>query len=482
LFTLILLDTSIFLTDIFSNHFKVLARRDKSFPTDCGENMELILIIIILILLPIGFVLLYLRAGRDFVDLTPLINKLDMLQNFQERIDRSVRDEIAMFRAEMQTQAQQERTELACSLKSFGDSVQARMAEIADLQRNQLEGFAARLSLLTTTNEQKLEAVRQVVDARLKQIQEDNTRQLDRMRETVDEKLQSTLEKRLGESFKQVSERLEQVHQGLGDMRNLAAGVGDLKKVLTNVKSRGTWGEVQLGALLEEILSPEQYAKNVKINEHSNDFVEFAIKLPGQGDANADPLWIPVDAKFPVEDYSRLLEAQERADSTAADDAVRQLEASIKKSAKDISQKYLAPPKTTDFGIMFLPSEGLYAEVIRRTALVQLLQREYHIVVTGPTTFAAILNSLQMGFRSLAIQKRSSEVWKVLGEVKTEFGKFGDLLDAVHKKLVNATDSMDDVRKRSRAIQRKLRNVQELPGASAEVLIEDKTPAELEEP
>jgi DNA recombination protein RmuC len=444
--------------------------------------MELILIIIILILLPIGFVLLYLRAGRDSIDLTSLINKMDILQNFQERIDRSVRDEIAMFRAEMQTQAQQERTELAGSLKSFGDSVQARMAEIADLQRNQLEGFAARLSLLTTTNEQKLETVRQVVDARLKQIQEDNTRQLDRMRETVDEKLQSTLEKRLGESFKQVSERLEQVHQGLGDMRNLAAGVGDLKKVLTNVKSRGTWGEVQLGALLEEILSPEQYAKNVKINEHSNDFVEFAIKLPGQGDANADPLWIPVDAKFPVEDYQRLLDAQERADATTADDAVKQLETSIKKAARDISQKYLAPPKTTDFGIMFLPSEGLYAEVIRRTALVQLLQREYHIVVTGPTTFAAILNSLQMGFRSLAIQKRSSEVWKVLGEVKTEFGKFGDLLDAVHKKLVNATDSMDDVRKRSRAIQRKLRNVQELPDASAEVLLDDKTPAELEEP
>jgi DNA recombination protein RmuC len=415
--------------------------------------MDLILIIIILILLSIGFVLLYLRAGRDSVDLTPLINKLDMLQNFQERIDRSVRDEIAMFREEMKTGAHQERAELTVSLKSFSDSV-----------------------------EQKMTAVGQLVDEKLKQIQEDNTRQLDRMRETVDEKLQSTLEKRLGESFKQVSERLEQVHQGLGDMRNLAAGVGDLKKVLTNVKSRGTWGEVQLGALLEEILSPEQYAKNVKINEHSNDFVEFAIKLPGQGDANADPLWIPVDAKFPVEDYQRLLDAQERADITAADDAVRQLEASIKKSARDISQKYLAPPKTTDFGIMFLPSEGLYAEVIRRTALVQLLQREYHIVVTGPTTFAAILNSLQMGFRSLAIQQRSSEVWKVLGEVKTEFGKFGDLLDAVHKKLVNATDSMDDVRKRSRAIQRKLRNVQDLPGASAEVLLEDKTPAELEEP
>jgi DNA recombination protein RmuC len=338
------------------------------------------------------------------------------------------------------------------------------------------------LSLLTTTNEQKLESVRQVVDSRLKQIQEDNTHQLDRMRETVDEKLQSTLEKRLGESFKQVSERLEQVHQGLGDMRNLAAGVGDLKKVLTNVKSRGTWGEVQLGALLEEILSPEQYAKNVKIKENSSELVEFAIKLPGQGDANADPLWIPVDAKFPVEDYSRLLEAQERADVTAADDAVRQLEASIKKSAKDISQKYLAPPKTTDFGIMFLPSEGLYAEVIRRTALVQLLQREYHIVVTGPTTFAAILNSLQMGFRSLAIQQRSSEVWKVLGEVKSAFGRFGDTLDAVHKRLEQAANSVDDARKKSKTIQNKLRAVEILPGASEEVLLDDKTPAELEEP
>jgi DNA recombination protein RmuC len=415
--------------------------------------MEILLLAVILFFVLIVLALQFWPSKRGPVNLTPLAGKLDSLQSSQERTDRSVRDEIAQFRAEMKTGAHQEREELTVSLKSFSDSV-----------------------------EQKMAAVGKLVDEKLKQIQEDNTRQLDRMRETVDEKLQSTLEKRLGESFKQVSERLEQVHQGLGDMRTLAAGVGDLKKVLTNVKSRGTWGEVQLGALLEEILAPEQYAKNVKINENSNDFVEFAIKLPGQGDANADPLWIPVDAKFPVEDYQRLLDAQERADITAADDAVRQLETSIKKSAKDISQKYLAPPKTTDFGIMFLPSEGLYAEVIRRTALVQLLQREYHIVVTGPTTFAAILNSLQMGFRSLAIQQRSSEVWKVLGEVKTEFGKFGDLLDAVHKKLVNATDSMDDVRKRSRAIQRKLRNVQDLPGASAEVLLEDKTPAELEEP
>jgi DNA recombination protein RmuC len=413
-------------------------------------SMEIFLYIILICLLII-IVLQFWLSKRGPVNLTPLTGKLDSLQSSQERTDRSVREEISQFRAEMKTGAHQERAELTVSLKSFSDSV-----------------------------EQKMAAVGQLVGEKLKQIQEDNTRQLDRMRETVDEKLQSTLDKRLGESFKQVSERLELVHQGLGDMRNLAAGVGDLKKVLTNIKTRGTWGEVQLGALLEEILAPEQYAKNVKIHEHSNDFVEFAIKLPGQGDANADPLWIPVDAKFPVEDYQRLLDAQENADAAAAEEAAKLLETIIKKGAKDIFNKYISPPVTTDFGIMFLPSEGLYAEVIRRTALVQLLRREYHIFVAGPTTFAAILNSLQMGFRSLAIQKRSSEVWNVLGEVKTEFGKFGDLLDAVHKKLVLATDSMDDVRKRSRAIQRKLRNVQELPGGSAEVLLEDKTIADAE--
>jgi DNA recombination protein RmuC len=434
--------------------------------------MEIFFYIIFILLLLI-VVLIVWQLKRSSVDLTPIAARLTALQDSQERTDRSVRDEIARSRSEKQTQSQQERAELAGSLKSFGDSVQTRMADIARIQSDQLEGFARQLSILTATNEKKMEDIRLEIDGKLKQIQEDNSRQLDRMRETVDEKLQSTLEKRLGESFKQVSERLEQVHQGLGDMRNLAAGVGDLKKVLTNVKARGTWGEVQLGALLEEILSPEQYAKNVKIHEHSNDVVEFAIKLPGQGDAGADPLWIPVDAKFPVEDYQRLLDAQDKADTSAADEAAKFLETRIKSEARDISQKYLAPPKTTDFGIMFLPSEGLYAEVIRRTALVQLLQREYHIVISGPSTFAAFLNSLQMGFRSLAIQKRSSEVWKVLGEVKTEFGKFGDLLDAVHKKLVNATDSMDDVRKRSRAIQRRLRNVQELPGASVEVLLED---------
>jgi DNA recombination protein RmuC len=276
---------------------------------------------------------------------------------------------------------------------------------------------------------------------------------------------------------------LELVHQGLGDMRNLAAGVGDLKKVLTNVKTRGTWGEVQLGALLEEILSPEQYLKNVKINESASDFVEFAIKLPGQGDSPFDSVLIPVDAKFPVEDYHRLLDAQERADTAAADDAIRQLEASVKKAAKDIAQKYLAPPKTTDFGIMFLPSEGLYAEVIRRTSLISLLQRENHIVVSGPSTFAAFLNSLQMGFRTLAIQKRSSEVWKVLGEVKSAFGRFGDSLDAVRKKLEQAANSVEEAQKKTRTLSGKLKAVEVMPDASpsVEIMSDDITSNQIQE-
>jgi len=419
---------------------------DASCPYRLMDLMETFLYIILICLLVIIIALQFWSSKRGAVDLAPLAGKIDSLQSSQERTDRSVRDEISNFRAEMKTGAHQERAELTVSLKSFSESVEQRMA-----------------------------AVGQLVDEKLKQIQQDNTRQLDKMRETVDEKLQSTLEKRLSESFKQVSERLEQVHQGLGDMRNLATGVGDLKKVLTNIKTRGTWGEVQLGAILEEILAPEQYAKNVRIHENSNDVVEFAIKLPGQGQQDGDHVLIPVDAKFPVEDYQRLLTAQENADAAATEEAAKFLETIIKKEAKDIFTKYISPPVTTDFGIMFLPSEGLYAEVIRRTALVQLLQREYHIQISGPSTFAAFLNSLQMGFRSLAIQKRSGEVWKVLGEVKTEFGKYGDLLDVVHKKLVHATDSMDDVRKRSRAIQRKLRNVQELPGAGAEILLEDKT-------
>jgi DNA recombination protein RmuC len=409
----------------------------------------MILMIILVILMIAGFAFLSRRVGSVTKDIRPLADRMDSLRDFQERTDRSVRDEGARLREEVQAQAYRERTELCENLKSFSADMQTRLGE------------------LTSVTEKKIESVRLVIDEKLKQIQEDNSRQLEKMRETVDEKLHNTLEKRLGESFKQVSERLEQVHQGLGDMRTLAAGVGDLKKVLTNVKSRGTWGEVQLGALLEEVLSPEQYLKNVKINENSSDFVEFAIRLPGQGGAAADAVLIPVDAKFPVEDYQRLLEAQERADAPAADEAVRQLEAGVKKAARDISQKYLAPPKTTDFGIMFLPSEGLYAEVIRRVDLISLLQRQYHIVVTGPTTFAAFLNSLQMGFRTLAIQKRSGEVWKVLGEVKTAFARFGDTLETVRKKLEQAATTVDDAQKKTKTLSNKLKSVEMMPEAVA---------------
>jgi len=404
--------------------------------------MELILMIVVIILVLGGFALLLWRTGRRFADFSLLMGRIDNLRDFQERTDRSVREEIARSRAEARTQAQQERTEITGSFKLFEDSIQNSLSD------------------LTAATEKKIEAVRLIIDTKLREIQEDNSRQLDRMRETVDEKLQTTLEKRLGESFRQVSERLEMVHQGLGQMRELAADVGNLQKVLTNVKARGTWGEVQLGALLEEMPSPEQYLKNVRISETGGDVVEFAIKLPGQSDLPDDCVLIPVDAKFPIEDYQRLLEAQERGDVAAADESVRQLETGIKKAARDIFQKYIAPPKTTDFGIMFLPSEGLYAEVIRRTALVGVLQREYHIVVTGPTTFAALLNSLQMGFRTLAIQKRSGEVWKVLGEVKTAFGRFGDTLDNVRKKLEQAANSVDDAQKKTKTLSNKLKAVE----------------------
>ena len=306
-----------------------------------------------------------------------------------------------------------------------------------------------------------LESVRSIVDLRLKQLQDDNSKQIDKMRETVDEKLQGTLEKRLGESFKLVSDRLEQVHQGLGAMQQLASDVGGLQKVLTNVKTRGGWGEVQLGTLLDQLLTPEQFARNVKTREEASDHVEFAIKLPG--DENGAPVWLPIDAKFPTEDYHRLIAAQEKGDMEAVDEAIKSLETQLKRSAKDICQKYINPPRTTDFALMFLPTEGLYAEAIRRVGLVEQVQRDCRVVFAGPTTLAALLNSLQMGFRTLAIQKRSSEVWNLLAGVKTEFGKFGEALSAVKDKLDQAARKMEDVDVRSRAITKKLRDVEELP-------------------
>jgi len=343
---------------------------------------------------------------------------------------------------------------------------------------------------MTKMNEQKLEQLRLAVEERLKALQEDNSKKLELMRQTVDEKLQGTLEKRLGDSFKLVSERLEQVHKGLGEMQNLATGVGDLKKVLTNVKTRGTWGEVQLGALLEQVLSPEQYAVNVATKE-GGERVEFAVRLPGQGEDREAVVWLPIDAKFPMEDYHRLVEAQERGDAAAVEAAGKQLENRVRGCAGDISSKYLNPPKTTDFGILFLPVEGLYAEVVRRAGLTERLQREQRVAVAGPTTLWALLGSLQMGFRTLAIQQRSGEVWNLLAAVKTEWMKYGEVLDAVQKKLQQASDALDKAQVRSRAVGRKLRDVQELPEGDAAALLpgdlsgpgdeaEDEAPPETE--
>jgi DNA recombination protein RmuC len=350
-----------------------------------------------------------------------LLGKIELLERAQEREERVLREEMARGREEGANAAKAQREELTKSLES----------------------------------------VRSVVDLRLKQLQEDNSKQIDKMRATVDEKLQGTLEKRLGESFKLVSDRLEQVHQGLGAMQQLASDVGGLQKVLTNVRARGGWGEVQLGALLEQVLTPEQFARNVKTRDESNENVEFAIKLPGE--ENGTPVWLPIDAKFPTEDYHRLLGAQEKGDSVAIDEAMKSLETQLRKCAKDICQKYINPPKTTDFALMFLPTEGLYAEAIRRVGLAEQVQRDCRVVFAGPTTLVALLNSLQMGFRTLAIQKRSSEVWNLLAGVKTEFGKFGETLSAVKEKIDQASRKMEDVDVRSRAITRKLRDVEELP-------------------
>jgi DNA recombination protein RmuC len=317
------------------------------------------------------------------------------------------------------------------------------------------------------------------VDLRLKELQQDNAQQIDRMRATVDEKLQGTLEKRLGESFKLVSDRLEQVHHGLGTMQQLASDVGGLQRVLTNVKTRGGWGEVQLGALLEEVLAPEQFARNVRTREGSGENVEFAVRLPGY--ESGVPVWLPIDAKFPVEDYHRLIAAQESADPVATEQAMKNLEAQLRKSAKEICTKYINPPQTTNFALMFLPTEGLYAEAIRRLGLVEQVQRECKVIFAGPTTLAALLNSLQMGFRTLAIQKSSSEVWSLLATVRSEFGKFGGLLEGVKKKLEQASNQIDDVVRKSRTIEKRLNRVEELP-SHPEPLLPDLLPSdEIEE-
>ncbi|MBU0663780.1 MAG: DNA recombination protein RmuC [Proteobacteria bacterium] len=396
--------------------------------------------------------------------------RLDVFEKGQERAESMIREEMAKSREELSRAAREQRQELTGAFSTFGDSVIQRMKDAAIIQKIQLEAMSTIIGKLSDSNEKKLEALRVTVEGKLQSMQVDNATQLEQMRQTVDEKLQGTLEKRLGESFKQVSERLELVHKGLGEMQTLATGVGDLKKVLTNVKTRGTWGEVQLGALLEQVLNSDQFAVNVATKD-GGERVEFAIKLPGQGTEKEDIVWLPIDAKFPIEDYQRLIDTQELGDLAGVETAGKQLEGRVKACALDICRKYLNPPKTTDFAILFLPIEGLFAEVIRRTGLTEAIQRECRVVIAGPTTLWSILSSLQMGFRTLAIQKRSSEVWNLLAAVKTEWTKYGDVLDNVQKKLEQASKTIDLAKTRSRSVERKLRDVQELPVGEAAVLL-----------
>ncbi len=391
--------------------------------------------------------------------------ELKSRQSEQDKLERLIRDEIARSKDEVLQGGRDSRLEQSSNLKQFSDTLSQHIRDLSQLQHKQLDGFAQQLANLGQLSREDLSKMRDTIEGRLKLLQDDNSRKLEQMRETVDEKLHSTLEKRLGESFQLVSERLEQVHKGLGEMQSLASGVGDLKKVLTNVKTRGIWGEVQLGMLLEDVLAPDQYVKNFGVKANSQERVDFAVRLPGQG---AEPLWLPLDSKFPQEDYQRLIEAQERGDIEQVELASKQLERAVRDEAKSIRDKYISPPTTTDFAVLFLPTEGLYAEILRRPGLAEILQREFRVVIAGPTTLGAFLNSLQIGFRTLTIQKRSSEVWALLAAIKKEFSAFGDILDKTHEKLQQASNTIDQAASKSRTIERKLAKVQELPAFEAE--------------
>ncbi len=436
-----------------------------------GVKMIDIILIVMSISLIVIIVLLLMNLKRiKNNDISQIYKNMDESLNVKiGEFSSSVKDEFVRNREEYSRSEKSAREELSGSMKLLSDQVFERMKDISKLQKEQLEIFANQLSKLTESNEQKFEALQKKVEDQLKEMQNSNEKKLEQMRETVDEKLHATLEKRLGDSFKQVSERLELVHKGLGEMQNLATGVGDLKRVLTNVKTRGTWGEYQLENLIEQVLTQDQYAKNIATKKGSSDRVEFAIKMPGK-DSDNEVVWIPVDAKFPLEDYQRLIDAQEAANPALVDEAGKALENRIKKEAKTISEKYIDPPNTTDFAFLFLPIEGLYAEVLRRPGLFDFVQRNYRVTIAGPANFLAVLNSLQIGFRTLAIEKRSSEVWRLLGIVKAEFGKFGDILDKTQTKLDQASKSIGDATRKTRTIESKLKKVQELPAGDKKLL------------
>ena len=480
------------------------------------------LVLALLLVIVMAFALMRSRTGGQMDSALPELLKAlhDDQLRANERLERELRQEIV-------ESGRAARAEAGSGLSQFQQTLTQQLTQIATLQNAKIDGFGQSLAKLTENNTVQLDAVRQnlqhqsqaardeqaaalkrfgdtlnqqlaqlsesidrrfsevraTLEQKLKDIELNNATKLEEMRRTVDEKLHATLEQRLGESFKLVSDRLEQVHRGLGEMQTLAAGVGDLKKVLTNVKTRGTWGEVQLEALLEQMLTADQYAKNVATIPGSSERVEFAIRLPGRDDhpvsGESRPVWLPVDAKFPREDYERLIEAQERADPIAVEEASRALESRIKQEARAIRDKYVAPPHTTDFALLFLPTEGLYAEVLRRPGLTDILQRDFRVTIAGPTTLSALLNSLQMGFRTLAIEKRSSEVWQVLGAVKTEFGKFGDVLARTKAQLETVTRSIESAEQRTRVMSKKLRDVEALPDERATGLLGDVLPGDL---
>ena len=425
-------------------------------------------------------------------------------------LERELREALSTARRESADGSRSLREEQTVLVSRLGDSLQAQLGQMAQVQNNQIDGFAQRLTQLVQTNEERFEALRVTVDQRLQLVatdqrtgreetavtlkrfgdglserfvevratldqqlgalQADNAKKLDEMRQTVDEKLHKTLEERLTSSFKTVSERLEQVHKGLGEMQSLAIGVGDLKRVLTNVKTRGTYGETQLGNLLEQVLTVDQFVTQFAPRRHERERVDFAVRMPGR-EADGDSVYLPIDAKFPLEDYQRLQDAVERADIDAIEVSARALEERIKAEARTIRDKYINPPVTTDFALLYLPTEGLFAEVLRRPGLAETMQREYKVVVVGPTTLLALLNSLQMGFRTLAIEKRSGEVWKTLGAIKTEFGRFSDILSKTRAKLDEAAKKIGEAEDRTRQMTRKLRSVEALPDAQAQALL-----------
>jgi DNA recombination protein RmuC len=478
-------------------------------------QIELILLLLIAAVIIVLQIIVVIRGNG--ADLSPQLVQLQTAlerhqQQSSERIERELRTQV-------QTTAQSTRQELTGNFAQFQQTLAAQLTSVATIQNNQIDGFSQQLAKLNEANAQQLESMRQAItlqaqtgreeqsialkrfgdtlnqtltaltesnaqrmaevratlEAKIKDLQTDNGARLEEMRKTVDEKLHATLEQRLGESFKLVSDRLEKVHQGLGEMQQLAIGVGDLKRVLTNVKTRGTWGEVQLEMLLEQILTADQYAKNVETIPGTGERVEFAIKLPGVDDGLV-PVWLPIDAKFPKEQYERLAEAADRADADGVALAGRELERAVRVEAKTIAEKYLSPPLTTDFAILFLPTEGLYAEVMRRPGLADELQRTCRVSIAGPSTLSALLSSLQMGFRTLALEKRSSEVWQVLGAVKTEFGKFGDVLTATKMTLERAAKNIEQAETRSRQMARKLKSVEAMPSEAAQRLLGTEFP------